>query len=143
LQRSWTACSAEAGKPALSYFNELAGGPDREHKYLVDSNIDWGQDLFFFNQWAEHHPEARPMGLAYLNFVDYRVAGVSYHEVAPEPRAGWFAVDVENLTSPYRPFRYFQRFQPVAKAGWSIFIYHVSDEEAKLARAEMGLPPTK
>ena len=29
----------------LAYFNELAGGPSRGHRYLDDSNIDWGQDL--------------------------------------------------------------------------------------------------
>jgi hypothetical protein len=29
----------------LSFFNELAGGPELGYRYLVDSNCDWGQDL--------------------------------------------------------------------------------------------------
>jgi hypothetical protein len=29
----------------LTYFNEAAGGPDNGYRYLVDSNLDWGQDL--------------------------------------------------------------------------------------------------
>src|SRR5262245_46603287 len=29
----------------LAYFNELAGGPENGYKYLVDSSLDWGQDL--------------------------------------------------------------------------------------------------
>ena len=29
----------------LAFFNELAGGPGRGPEYLVDSNIDWGQDV--------------------------------------------------------------------------------------------------
>jgi len=29
----------------LSYFNEIAGGPENGWRYLRDSNIDWGQDL--------------------------------------------------------------------------------------------------
>lgn len=29
----------------LSYFNELAGGPLHGHRWLADSNCDWGQDL--------------------------------------------------------------------------------------------------
>ena len=32
---------------SLSYFNEAAGGPAGGHNHLVDSNIDWGQDLLF------------------------------------------------------------------------------------------------
>lgn len=29
----------------LAYFNELAGGPRNGYQSLVDSNLDWGQDL--------------------------------------------------------------------------------------------------
>jgi hypothetical protein len=29
----------------LAHFNELAGGPAGGYRYLVDSNLDWGQDL--------------------------------------------------------------------------------------------------
>jgi hypothetical protein len=29
----------------LAYFNELVGGPAQGHRYLDDSNIDWGLDL--------------------------------------------------------------------------------------------------
>ena len=29
----------------LAYFNSLAGGPDKAYHHLVDSSLDWGQDL--------------------------------------------------------------------------------------------------
>ncbi len=29
----------------LAYFNEFAGGPENGHRHLVDSSLDWGQDL--------------------------------------------------------------------------------------------------
>ena len=29
----------------LSYFNALAGGPEDGYNVLIDSNVDWGQDL--------------------------------------------------------------------------------------------------
>ena len=29
----------------LSYFNTASGGTERGHKYLLDSNVDWGQSL--------------------------------------------------------------------------------------------------
>ncbi len=37
----------------LSYFNELAGGPTNGHKVLLDSNLDWGQDLKALKQWLD------------------------------------------------------------------------------------------
>ena len=38
----------------LSYYNELAGGPDNGYKIAVDSNLDWGQDLKRLNEWVEY-----------------------------------------------------------------------------------------
>jgi len=35
----------------LAYFNEIAGGPANGHRYLLGSNLDWGQDLL---QLREH-----------------------------------------------------------------------------------------
>jgi len=38
----------------LAYFNELVGGPKNGYKYLVDSNLDWGQDLKFLKKYLEN-----------------------------------------------------------------------------------------
>jgi hypothetical protein len=124
---------------SLSYFNELAGGPDNGHRHLLDSNIDWGQDLLFLKEWVESHPEAATLGLAYFNFVDYRVCGGEFGIVPPDPHPGYFAVDLDSLQKDH--CRYFQHFQPIAKAGYSIFIYHITTEQAEQSRREMGLPP--
>jgi hypothetical protein len=35
----------------LTYFNELAGGPSNGYKHLVDSSLDWGQDLPTLHDW--------------------------------------------------------------------------------------------
>jgi hypothetical protein len=37
----------------LSFFNELAGGSKNGHKILVDSNLDWGQDLKGLKAWMD------------------------------------------------------------------------------------------
>jgi hypothetical protein len=42
--------------------------------------------------------------------------------------------------SPLHQYEYFQHFQPIAKAGYSIFIYHITLEEANRFRREWGLP---
>ena len=40
-------------------------------------------------------------------------------------------------------YTYFQRFRPVARAGYSIGIYHVDLVEANQARRDLGLPELK
>ena len=53
----------------LAYFNTLGGGPDRGSEHLVDSNLDWGQDLDNLRRWlARNAPEER-VGLAYFGQV--------------------------------------------------------------------------
>ena len=39
----------------LAYFNSLAGGPQEGYKHLVDSSLDWGQDLPGLKRWLKAH----------------------------------------------------------------------------------------
>jgi len=154
----------------LSYFNELVGGPDNGQKYLLGSNLDWGQDLLFFKQWLREHPNARPIYLAYGGTVDPDVAGIDLPLVpfGPNaagaanqpadtvgPQAGWYAISVNELYGmlpfawggtkawalvPADAYDYLLHFQPVAKAGYSIFIFKISVDKANEVRRELGLP---
>jgi hypothetical protein len=157
----------------LSYFNELVGGPEYGWRHLIDSNLDWGQDLLFLKRWVEDHPEARPLRLAYYGAIDPHVVGLEYrlapqgpHEPALQstgrafdqesgPQPGWYAISVNLICGkefsgydeqgrrvpfPRGAYGYYRFFSPVAKAGYSIFIYRVTPEEANAVRAELGLP---
>ena len=114
LLLGWSVTSSLSVAPHwMSYFNEAAGGPARGHDHLLDSNIDWGQDLLGLKQWLDGHPEARPLGLAYFSFLDPHLVGIEYElppvaPVLPEdrlpaqaarfgPRPGWFAISVNYL----------------------------------------------
>jgi hypothetical protein len=37
----------------ISYFNRIAGGSQNGYKHLVDSSLDWGQDLKELRKWAD------------------------------------------------------------------------------------------
>jgi len=54
----------------LAYFNQLAGGPKHAYRHLVDSSLDWGQDLPGLRRWlAERQPAAwrgKPVYLSYF-----------------------------------------------------------------------------
>ena len=48
----------------------LTAGPRNGPRHLLDSNIDWGQDLFYLKDWLdESHPEAKLDRVAYLEFL--------------------------------------------------------------------------
>jgi hypothetical protein len=151
---------------SLSYFNELAGGPDNGGAHLIDSNLDWGQDLQFLKRWLERHPEARPLGLAYFGQIDPRLVGIQFRLPPPGPpgrdvsagslgpRPGFYAVSANFIHGlvysaadgtggqraiPFHAYEYFSFFKPMAKAGYSIFIYHISLAEADRVRRRIGL----
>jgi hypothetical protein len=53
----------------LTYFNEFAGGPKNGYRHLVDSSLDWGQDLPGLKDWLRgHHLEdgTTPVYLLYF-----------------------------------------------------------------------------
>jgi len=43
----------------LAYFNMLVGGPANGYKHLVDSSLDWGQDLPGLRRWLDRHGPQR------------------------------------------------------------------------------------
>jgi hypothetical protein len=119
----------------LAFFNTIAGGPVNGHWHLLDSNVDWGQDLYRLRDWLNMHPQARPFHLAYAGVIDPRVLGIEAAHVPEHPGdgeaqlpAGWYAVSVNHVhgyDSEDGPWRYFLKMTPVDRAGYSILIYHV------------------
>jgi hypothetical protein len=152
----WAAASSLRVYPHnLSYFNELVGGPTGGHAHLLNSNIDWGLDLFEFRRWVAAHPEARPLSFANSSLLDLRSIGLDLPRPPRGPSAGedlaraqssrlgplpgWYAVSVDELRGRDGAYLYFLRFRPVAMAGYSIYIYHITRSEAENVRAELGL----
>lgn len=148
---------------SMSYFHTLAGGPRHGPKYLVDANVDWGQDLLFLKRWYDTHPEARPLHLEFFGHLDIspRAAGIesvpvpgylpgadpSGKPVREGPAPGWFAVSVNHIQgyhhyeSDQPKFTYFQLLEPAAWAGYSIRVFHLDAELAKGLRARLDQVP--
>ncbi len=64
----WHATVAAAIHPHyLAYFNPIAGGPAEGYRHLVDSSLDWGQDLPGLKKWltANQRP-GEPLFLSYF-----------------------------------------------------------------------------
>jgi hypothetical protein len=54
----------------LAYFNWAAGGPLRVPARLIDSNLDWGQDLVGLRRWYRENVPGQPIGLAYFGQIN-------------------------------------------------------------------------
>ena len=128
----------------LAYFNLLAGGPVGGRWHLVDSNIDWGQDLHALKAYLDRH-DVKDVRLAYFGTVIPSRVGIE--ATAPPswfPEPGWHAVSVNFVQG--RPhairdangdrtqvgleeFGYFRFFEPVARIGYSIDVYHLTEQD--------------
>jgi hypothetical protein len=124
----------------LAYFNELAGGPEGGYRYLVDSNLDWGQDLKGLKAWMDRNGVAR-VKLSYFGTGDPEYYGIACDllpgQMLPPPRqvtreiapGDVVAVSVTNLQGVYLPpedrplMERLKAQAPVASIGHSIRIY--------------------
>ncbi|MDY7041820.1 MAG: hypothetical protein SVX38_13265, partial [Chloroflexota bacterium] len=141
----------------LAYFNELAGGPANSYRWLVDSNLDWGQDLPALRRYVE----ARGLTELYLSWfgsarpdhydISYRpLPGYPLHQGHAEefafnpyhPAPGTYAISATNLQGvalrDRDTFTWFHQRQPTARIGYSIFVYEVPAAEESAGAVCLG-----
>jgi hypothetical protein len=134
---AWIAIASLVAHPHyLSYFNEFAGGPSRGHRYLLDANLDWGQDLGFLAEALAERGNP-PVWLAYNGFESPAHYGIRGRLLLGcKPVQGWVAISVNvrmGLYAPHDPFAVPERdcyawldaHEPLAVPGHSILLYEV------------------
>lgn len=126
----------------LAYFNAAAGGPGRGWRALVDSNIDWGQDLGRLadwlaekgvdHVWLSYFGEARPeyYGINYTGLDSFppRLMNPLARPFYPhDPAPGWYAISATTLQgvhfADHDQFHFFRGREPSTKIGYSIFLF--------------------
>jgi len=81
----------------LAYFNPIAGGPRNGHKHLVDSSLDWGQDLPGLKRWLDRRGIGAPGGpRAFLYY--FGTASPAYYGVPAAHVPAWTERQVIPLT---------------------------------------------
>jgi len=118
----------------LAYFNSWSGGPAAAHRYLDDSNIDWGQDLPGLAAWQSEHG-VRPVALWYFGTDDPTSYGIDWRPLSDaellQPQRAAYAISVNFLIalklraqeSSHAEFDWLARYRPAATIGHSINIY--------------------
>ena len=142
----WGIGLVRTGPYYLAYFNELAGGPDNGYKFLVDSDLDWGQDVKTLSSWLKEQGDP-PVVLSYFGTARPEYYGVKYQPLGvisniELPGTGedvcrldrlLLAVSATNLQSAYYPdkntFDWLKARKPAFKAGYSIFLYDLSSDK--------------
>lgn len=123
----------------LAYFNLLAGGPAGGYRYLVDSNLDWGQNLYQLRDWMREN-DVDQVYYAHFSPARPQVYGVQADFLPPDPRAvpfapfdpapGVYAIGATVLQGVYTPdvntYAWFRAREPVARLGHALFVYKVS-----------------
>ena len=120
----------------LAYFSGLAGGPAQGYRHLVDSSLDWGQDLPALRQWLERRRREGLRSSVYLSYfgsgdpahygMDVRQI-FSYQDWRAEPplydlAGGIYCISATMLQSVYTLARgpwavqYQQRYQRMRQA---------------------------
>lgn len=130
----------------LAYFNELIGGPENGYRYLVDSNLDWGQDLKGLKAYMDERAIDR-IKLSYFGTVDPALYQLDYEWLpsyvlphspqtkASLPASGLIAISATNLVGVYMDgyghgkqlFGWLGEYDPIARIGYSIFVYDIPE----------------
>ncbi len=151
--------SASIAPNYLAYFNELAGGPSKGPEHLVDSSLDWGQDLPGLKSWLDRN--ARPGEAVYLAYFGtgepryYRIPARrlayinGFHEDEPyiPLGPGLYCVGATMLEQVYstvrgpwtveleKEYQFLRTFEPLFAS--------YADDPAVRARLERDLPREK
>lgn len=101
----------------IAYFNELFGGPETAYRYLVDSNLDWGQTDHVRDAYVRANPDTR---------VDPPL-----NKFHPEP--GRYIVGASHLhgvgmADPYA-YEWFRHRMPEQVIDYSLLVYDAPHRE--------------
>jgi len=139
----------------LVYFNGIFSGRADGHRYLGDSNIDWGQGLSSLGGVLREHGDP-VIYLSYAGTARPEAYGIRYErlpgwgEFRPAPvdrvdanRRVFVAISVSNLQGTFlkepKLYRWLLDRQPISRTDGSIWVFDVTgDEEALKHLQKLG-----
>ncbi len=128
----------------LAYFNELVGGPRNGYRYLVDSNLDWGQSFKTLKEELDRLDVRPPLRLGHYWYAGPELYGVPYEPLPPLPEAppvfsprldpppGTYVLGATLLYSgpgDLEQYEWFKHHSPLAQPGYAMFVYRVDPHQ--------------
>jgi hypothetical protein len=108
----------------IAYFNFMAG--DHPEHILVDSDLDWGQDLRRLTATLTKL-KVPSVSIAYMGTADLSREGLPPFQVL-QPGVqvhGWVAIDMLSLKENREGYGWLAAYQPVQRVGMSMDLYHI------------------
>ncbi|MEW5945466.1 MAG: glycosyltransferase family 39 protein, partial [bacterium] len=122
----------------LAYFNELAGGPAGGSRFLLESNLDWGQNLVRLKKYLELNP-SRPLLVYNYGLVPPSAYGIRDAGWVPCSRTpAVVAVSVNYLKGidpfqgrPPECFAWLAEMKPTASLGAGLLVFDAREKNRK------------
>ncbi len=107
----------------LPYFNEAVTHPER---VLVDSDLDWGQDLRRL-EWRAAEMKIPRLNLAYRGTADLAREPLPPFVVMPpwKPVTGWVAISALAKVHDPKGYAWLDAYRPVERIGKAIELYYI------------------
>jgi hypothetical protein len=135
----------------LSYFNEFTP-KDQRYKRLIDSSLDWGQDLRRLQKYVDDN-NIRSIKLDFFgssvtrNYIPQMTEWHSQYG----PTTGWIAISAtfyqsSKLTGRAEgrwSYNWLDDYKPTAQIGGSILIFHITEQDLKNNPPKSPYPITK
>lgn len=135
----------------LAFFNEFAGGSTNGHKILIDSNLDWGQDLKGLRSWVDDNGAKRIL-LLYFGLAEPAYYGMDavplpgglippriskqVNSAAPYTFAVsanyFYGSEIYATKSEATYLKSFRLKQPVATIGHSILVFQLEPSDPQV-----------
>ena len=136
----------------LAYFNQFAGGTPNGYKHLVDSSLDWGQDLPGLKRWLQQRGltgENPPVYFSYFGAADpawYEIPGQlpSYFDRRADPRllvlrGGYYCLSASILqttaSGPMGPWN--EQYENTYRQSLRLISQYMRDAGDPVARARL------
>src|SRR5581483_1212798 len=110
----------------LPYFNEAVEHPER---VLVDSDLDWGQDLRRL-EWRTAELKIPRLNLAYRGTADLAREPLPPFVVMPpwKPVTGWVAISALAKVHDRKGYSWLDAYRPMERIGKAIELYYIPEK---------------
>jgi len=131
----------------LTYFNEIAGGPENGYRYLADSNLDWGQGLKATRDYLEAQPWTDVKLSSFTFFIRPELYGIEATPLPPladapavlptrfNPAPGTYVISASTLRGlqliDREMYNWFWHREPDDLIANAMLVYHVYEREPR------------
>lgn len=124
----------------LAFFSEIAGGPQDGHNYLLDSNLDWGQNLKFLKTYLIKH-RIPHVCMVYFGQGDLIHEGIDFRYVPKNSELEGIrdincvvAISAESLFWEKSNYTWLLSYKPTATIGWGIYLFDLRKPNIEKSR---------